>query len=49
MTQVTIFGITFPSFTVDSDDVFGISRHPLPHVCCVFQHVPETKTEAKTG
>lgn len=37
-----MFGVTFPSFTVNSNDVLGISRHPVPHICCVFQHVPET-------
>lgn len=37
-------GITFPAFAVNSDDVLGISRHPLPHTRGVFQHVPETHT-----
>lgn len=46
MKQVEMFGITFPSFTVNSNDVFGISRHPLPHTCCVFQQVPETVSPA---
>lgn len=36
--------VTFASFTVNSNDVFGVSRHPLPHAGCVFQHVPETDT-----
>lgn len=31
---------TFPSFTVDGNYVFGVGRHPLPHVGCVIQHVP---------
>ena len=34
--------VTFPSFAVNSDDVPGVSSHPLPHVGGVLQHVPET-------
>lgn len=37
------FDCTFPSFAVYSDDVFGISRHPLPHTRRVFQHVPDVE------
>lgn len=37
--QVSPFS-TFPSFTVDGDDVFGVGRHPLPHIGRVIQHVP---------
>lgn len=36
---------TFPSFTVNSDDVFGVGRHPLPHVGRVIQHVPGFRRE----
>lgn len=42
--QIRIFGSTFPSFTVNSNDVFGVRGHPLPHVSCVLQHVPGLKS-----
>lgn len=47
MKQIAIFGVTFASFAVNSDDVFGIGRHPLPHACCVFQHVPGTDSRTR--
>lgn len=42
MSQGELTNVTFPSFAVDRNDVLGISRHPLSHARCVFEHVPET-------
>lgn len=47
MKQIQIFAVTFPSFTVNCNDVCGIGSHPLPHTCCIFQHVPETDSPAQ--
>lgn len=47
MKQIQIFAVTFPSFTVNCNDVCGIGSHPLPHTCCIFQHVPETDSPSQ--